>query len=160
MFRVLDPIDQVIHAIINLGRCGEFQRGFRDTWDLCCLVEGSDPLTEAASSSFNWDEFTRRVASLRLGKIAAYILALTVEFHSADVPESVIEGLGGVSRQRLSRTTLYRTMRTAALPSDWHFYSRNRRIAMRAMLHYPLPRVKTWLDPLTWTKRISFLRDA
>ena len=42
-FRVLDPVDQVLHAIINLGHTGEFRRATRDTWDISCLT---NPLSQ------------------------------------------------------------------------------------------------------------------
>ena len=159
IFRVLDRIDQAIHSIINLGRTGEFQRGFRDTWDLCCLIEG-DALSPNVEGCFDWDEFAKRVLGLRLGRIAACVLCLAVELHSVSVPDSLIKEISGATRERVSKSRLYRTMKKAALPDERNLFPGSRQFALWAMEHYPLPKAKTWLDPLTWTKRISFLRDA
>ena len=158
-FRVLDRIDQAIHSIINLGRTGEFQRGFRDTWDLCRLIEGDD-LSPNVEGCFDWDDFARRVSGLGLGNIAACVLCLAVELHAAPVPDSLIEAISGATRDRVCDKRLYRMMKKAALPDERSLFPVPRQFALWAMEHYPLPKAKTWLDPLTWTKRISFLRDA
>ncbi len=38
-FRILDPVDRVLHSILNLSRIGDFRRAIRDLWDLRCMVE-------------------------------------------------------------------------------------------------------------------------
>ncbi len=160
VFRVLDRIDQAILAIINLGRSGEFLRAFRDTWDLFCIIDGNEPSSNGQSSAFDWNEFSQRVIGLRLGLVASRVLELSSELHQLAVPDDVIESLAGMSRERLRRNAIYRLMRAAALPGGSLLFSRKRMFALWALEYYPGPKPRTWLDPLTWTKRISFLRDA
>ena len=37
-FSMLDPVDRVLHTVVNLARTGEFRRAYRDLWDLRCLT--------------------------------------------------------------------------------------------------------------------------
>ncbi len=168
-FRVLDPVDQVLHAIINLGHVGEFRRATRDAWDISCLTssrvipdsdapdkERSDERTVAG---FDWQELHRRTLRLNLQKTVANVLLLCDELVGLSIPPNFVEDLTGKSKNRLKQSFIYRTMETASLPEGPTLRSRKRYFALWALEHYPLPKPSTWLDPLTWTKRFHFLAD-
>ncbi len=150
-FYWLDPVDRVIHCCINLAHTGEFRRALRDLWDVRNLISDGE-------GAFDWDVLGRRVEALRLQADVAAVLLLANELVSLQIPEGWIEVDLGVSKQRLRRGRVYRTMRRAALPSGVAFRSTSRRVALWAMEHHPLPRLATWLDPLTWTKRVKFIQ--
>ena len=163
-FRVLDPVDQVLHAIINLGHTGEFRRATRDTWDISCLTNPSILGHENAKSDqqvleFDWQELHHRTEQLRLQKTVSNILLLGEELVGLSIPEHFIEDITGKSKDRSRRSVIYRTMKMASLPDGPTLRSRKRYHALWAMEHYPLPKLNTWLDPLTWTKRFHFMTD-
>ncbi|MDB4540222.1 nucleotidyltransferase family protein [bacterium] len=163
-FRVLDPVDQVLHAIINLGHTGEFRRATRDTWDISCLTNPlSQEFNEQTSNErvvdFDWQELHQRTNQLRLQKTVSHILLLGEELVGLSMPENFIEDITGKSKSRLRQSLLYRTMKMASLPDGPTLRSRRRYHALWAMEHYPLPKLSTWLDPLTWTKRFHFMTD-
>ena len=163
-FRVLDRVDQVLHAIVNLGHTGEFRRAVRDTWDISNLLNpencGPDNSPAAtASVVFDWAELQHRTKQLRLQKTVSKILLLGEELVGLSLPEHFIEDLTGKSNARIRSSTVYRTMKTASLPDGPTLRSRKRYHALWAMEHFPLPKLSTWLDPLTWTKRFHFMTD-
>ncbi|TWU21202.1 hypothetical protein Pla52o_42360 [Novipirellula galeiformis] len=164
-FSILDRVDRVLHSALNLARTGEFQRAFRDLWDISCMIEQPCDLAGAQSGErsdtapFDWQELIRRTCELQLGMPVACMLSLAMELLQLDCPAEVIEQMSGGSVQRLRRQWIYRTMRVAAIPAGPDFRSRKRCFALWSLEHYPLPKMRTWLDPLTWTKRIAFTKD-
>ena len=163
-FRVLNPVDQVLHAIINLGHTGEFRRATRDMWDISCLTNparhGRDKgKSDNQAVDFDWQELHQRTEQLRLQKTVSNILLLGEELVGLEIPDNFIEDLTGKPKARQRKSLLYRTMRTASLPDGPTLRSRKRYHALWAMEHYPLPKLSTWLDPLTWTKRFHFMTD-
>ena len=165
-YRVLDPVDLVLHGILNLARIGDFRRAIRDLWDLRCMVEGNaqDPeksiRPQETDHEFDWDELVRRAKHLKLTDSAAYVLLLAEELVQLPLSSSVCHALTNTDGSTIRRRAIYRMMRTAAVPVGDFFQTRPRRAATWAMEHYPLPKLSTWLDPLTWTKRVSFLQEA
>ena len=162
-FRILDPVDRVLHSILNLARIGDFRRAIRDLWDLRCLVEGlpwERMATNDRDHAFEWDDLIKRSKALQLEDSAAYVLLLAEELVQLRFTSQHCQALTGKEKSALRRKPLYRLMRTAALPDEDALYATRRRTAIWAMEHYPLPKVRTWLDPLTWTKRLHFLQDA
>ncbi len=163
-FRVLNPVDQVLHAIINLGHTGEFRRATRDTWDISCLTNPArqghfKAKSDKKAVDFNWQELHQRTEQLRLQKTVSNILLLGEELVGLSIPDNFIEDITGKPKARLKMSFLYRTLRTASLPDGPTLRSRKRYHALWAMEHYPMPRLSTWLDPLTWTKRFHFMTD-
>lgn len=168
-FSILDPIDRVLHSAINLARTGEFNRPLRDLWDLRCLIEATPPgimspshsnYRDAQTGYFDWDELISRTHSFRLGYAVGTVLLLASDYIGLTVPPEVCKAMTGHHASRLRRRTLYRLMSTAAIPRGMRMQSRSRRMATWTVAHYPLPRLGTWLDPLTWTKRLSFTRES
>ncbi len=151
-FRMLDPIDRVIHSAVNFARTGELERPLRDLWDLRCMIDD-------AHDHFDWEELAQRACGLRLGNCLAMVLLLANEYVELPVPASVLELLSGSSAVRLRRRTLYRLMSLAICPTTPAEETRRRKFAHWAVGRYPPPRLRTWIDPLTWTKRIRFLRE-
>ncbi len=118
------------------------------------------PAEEGASRScFDWQRLVDVSRTLRLNKPVATVLLLADDLVCLGLPDHVIQDLTGRSAKQLRQTWFYRTMRTAALPQGTNLWSARRRRAMWLMEHYPLPRWRTWFDPLTWTKRIQFSKD-
>ena len=165
-FRILDPVDRVLHAILNLAHLGEFRRGFRDLSDIGCMIETPsevNPLqttSSISSTAFDWETLARRTEAFGLADPVAMTLLLAGDLLTLSVPEGFCEELTGRSEEQLRSRWLYRLMRTAAMPEGPSLRSRKRRLATWAMEHYPLPKMRTWLDPLTWTKRVHFLREG
>ncbi|QDV14244.1 hypothetical protein CA51_41410 [Rosistilla oblonga] len=160
-FHILDPVDRTIHAIINLAHTGEFRRAYRDLWDIYCLIEGRPEDSLGGSvSSFDWDQFARRTTELGIGRAVATVLLLVADLVGRGQPQEFCQLLLQESPERLRHRRLYRDMRRATIPDGPTLRSRSRRFAMWKMEHYPLPRIRTWLDPLTWTKRIQFAKDV
>lgn len=160
-FRILDRVDRVLHAILNLARTGEFRRAIRDLWDLRCMIHMATDFDSAGPRHdfFDWDEFLARVEARCLQRSAADILLLMDEVLGPELPAAVLRQLADGDPSRHRRRRLYRVMRMAAVPCTLKLRSRRRRLALWGMEHYPVPRIGTWLDPLTWTKRLQFLRD-
>ncbi len=163
-FRVLDPVDQVLHAIINLGHTGEFRRATRDAWDIYCLINpatlsSEELLPKETAAPFDWSELQLRTEQLHLQKTVANILLLAEELVGLPIPQDFVEEIAGKSKDRLRQSFIYRTMKTASLPEGPTLRSRKRYFALWALEHYPLPKPSTWLDPLTWTKRFHFMTD-
>ncbi|QDV82877.1 nucleotidyltransferase family protein [Planctomycetes bacterium TBK1r] len=154
-YRWLDPVDGVIHSTINLGHTGEYRRAFRDLWDLRHLIEQADDVTD-----FDWSELATRTVSLGLIKTVTGVLVLASELIGLSIPEGWVREISGKSESDVRQSMVYRLMRSAALPSGRAYRSRRRRVANWFMEHYPVPKIQTWLDPLTWTKRIRFVRGG
>ncbi|QDS88327.1 hypothetical protein EC9_25170 [Rosistilla ulvae] len=160
-FRMLDPIDRTLHAIINIAHIGDYRRAYRDLWDIYCLIEGGPGNPHGNSATpFDWDIFAKRTTQLGIGRAVATILLLVADLVGRGRPQHVCQLLLQERPERMRRRRLYKDMRRAAVPDGPTLRSRGRRFAMWKMEHYPLPRFQTWLDPLTWTKRIQFTKDV
>lgn len=161
-FAILDPVDRVLHCILNLARTGDYSHAFRDCWDLRCLIEEPANVEKHSGSptdGFCWQEFVSRASAIGLSHSAALTLVLANDLVGLRLPSDICQRLTNQSARGLSRTTRYRIMRKASLPSGPTLRSKSRMFAAWLMEHHPLPKVQTWMDPLTWTKRVSFLRD-
>lgn len=174
-FRILDPTDRVLHVILNLARTGEFRRAIRDLWDLECMIGGAtsadksltqshsigDPVPTRApeSPAFDWNRLIERTESRRLQRPVGDVLLLWSDFLGLALPSIVTARLLSDDPGRHRRRPLFRLMREATNPCVPTARARRTRWARWGMEHYPLPRIATWLDPLTWTKRLEFLRE-
>jgi HprK-related kinase A len=152
-FHWLDPIDRVIHGAINLGHTGEFRRAFRDLWDLRQMIEDA-----LGAGEFDWQQLSRRSQDLRIERTVARVLLLAGECVGLQLPEGWCEETAGRTAKKMRRSPLYRTMRVGAMPDGIAYRSRRRRAANWLLEHYPMPRLRTWVDPLTWTKRVKFIQ--
>ncbi len=159
-FYILDPVDRVLHTIVNLARTGEFCRAYRDLWDLRCMLQcGAAESAGDSSPAFDWDELVHRTQQVKLGNSVGTVLLLASDLVQLSVPDGICRQLTGNQPNRVRRGWMYRIMRRAAVPDGANLRSRSRHMALWAMEHYPLPRIRTWLDPLTWTKRIHFVKE-
>ncbi|PAY16583.1 hypothetical protein CKO51_25750 [Rhodopirellula sp. SM50] len=154
-FSWLDPVDRIIHSAVNLGHTGEYRRACRDLWDLRYLVESPED-----GKPFDWRELSERSKHHGLTRTVGNVLALADELVGLALPEGWIKETTGVSLDAVRRRRLYRLMRTASLPDGRAYRSRRRRTAIWFLEHYPLPKIQTWLDPLTWTKRVKFIQGG
>jgi hypothetical protein len=152
VFRWLDPVDRIIHAAINLGRTGEYRRALRDLWDIQSLIQDA-----GGTDHYCWVDLADRSRELGVQKTVSEVLLLAEQAVGLVVPDEFVQRIGVGSRHSVRRRITYRTMCRAAIPSHLDLRSRQRRRAMWLMEHYPLPKLQTWLDPLTWTKRIGFI---
>lgn len=150
----LDPIHRVIHACTNLAHIGEARRALRDLWDTRFLVEG-----EYLTCPIDWQQLGDEVRSLGLEREVSTVLLLGQELVDLTIPDDWTTEFVGKSPNQIRRSPIYRTMKHAAFPSGNQYRTTSRRFATWALEHYPLPKLRTWFDPLTWTKRISFSKD-
>ncbi|WP_145387239.1 nucleotidyltransferase family protein [Stieleria neptunia] len=151
----LDPVDCVLNSIVNLGHTGEYRRAFRDLWDLRYLVESS-----GGETPFDWEALSSRTERYGLAKTVGNVLALAAELVGLELPPGWMEQTTGASIESIRSRRLYRMMRTASIPDGRAYRSRRRRTAIWFLEHYPLPKIRTWLDPLTWTKRVKFIQGG
>lgn len=150
----LDPVDRVIHAAINLGRTGEFRRAFRDMWDIRKMTE-----VALAEGDFDWGVLSQRAREIRISGTVARVMLLAQQCIDLPLPEGWCEATTGRPPEKVRGSRLYRLMFVGATPDGRAYRSRRRRAANWMLEHYPLPKLRTWLDPLTWTKRATFLRE-
>lgn len=161
-FFILDPVDLVIHAAINLGRTGEFQRAYRDLWDIRCMIQAPyhSDCTSDPGQTFDWQELQQRTSQLKLQRTVGAILKLAEQLVGLQIPEGFEEELLGRKRNDAHQRLMLRTMHQATVPRGPALRSYGRMAALLAMEHYPIPKLRTWFDPLTWTKRIGFMKDG
>ena len=119
----------------------------------------SDTTATHDRNSIAWDQLIQRSKALQLADSAAYVLLLAEELVQLRFTSQHCLALIGKEKSSLRSKPLYRLMRTTALPDEAALHATRHRAAIWAMEHYPLPRPRTWLDPLTWTKRLGLLKD-
>ena len=82
-FRVLAPVDMVLHSAAHAFQDGDLQRGLRD------LVDLDDLLRYFAGDTAFWDELLRRAAVLELSRPLYYALHYTHRVLKTPLPEDI-----------------------------------------------------------------------
>lgn len=82
---VLSPVDTVIHSATHLFHEGEFHNGFRDVFDLHCLLSGF-----AESEAEFWSELVPRARELDLLQPVFYALRYARAIFNTSIPEQVL----------------------------------------------------------------------
>ncbi|MCB1971938.1 MAG: nucleotidyltransferase family protein [Geminicoccaceae bacterium] len=92
-FRVLQPVDMVLHAAAHLFSDGEFDKGLRDLLDIVWLIRDF-----ATRNTGFWDALLERATVMRLRRPLYHALDHASRLLGLEVPVSVFRGLDGEKR--------------------------------------------------------------
>ena len=88
-FRVLSPIDMIVHSATHLFYEGELKNGLRDLFDLDSLLRHFS----AGDPAF-WDSLVQRAISLDLARPVSYAFRYCQRILSTPIPESAHRAIG------------------------------------------------------------------
>lgn len=153
-FRILSAEDMVIHSAIHLFRNGDFQRALRDLSDLDLLIR------RYCSTEGFGERLVARVAQFGLMSPCFFALDYAQRLFRTPLPDVVNASLRqwrpAWPQPQLMSSLLSRALVPRSL--DRIDVGRERAIALLAF--WPLPRLRTFLSPLFWSKRLQPMHAA
>jgi hypothetical protein len=147
--RTLSPADMVLHGATHFLRGGDFTVGLRNLFDLHGLV--------THFSRFEpdfWSTLKTRATTLDLKRPLFYAMHYLRNYFQTDIPDNFLNILRNWAPPQLGLRAMDRLVDRALLPRQHAAPDLGREIALLFFSHWPLPRLKIWLTPLFWQKRL------
>ena len=147
-FRVLSPIDMVLHCATHLFYDGELSNGLRD------LLDFHDLLTHFAGAPGFWDDLLPRAQQLDLQLPLFYALRYSARFLATPIPEPVVSEATRYGPSRVLMTLMDVVVKLTMLPgprsaagslAQMMLYVRSHYLRMPLYLLVPHLLRKSWL---------------
>jgi Uncharacterised nucleotidyltransferase len=148
-FRILAPVDQVLHSATHLFRIGDFDRGLRDLCDMHQLI-----VHYIGMSPDFTEELIHRAAEMNLGRPCYLAFRYLREHFETPITESTWKIANRFEPSGLLIRWYDKHIRRALFPVRLDGEDHAREWSLWVLDKFPLPRIRSMLSPLFWIKRL------